>query len=123
MDNGPAGPAKTITRPRTYGDEDKQTAAQVLTSPRSTYIKFNNNYLIITTMKTKNPKTMTPQVRFTLALNATWSILHDPVLTKIYMRPWKLYLNKTSKILTPGDKQLSLYGFVFNLMYSEARVR
>ena len=28
-------------------------------------------------------KNMTPQVRFTLALNATWSVLHDPVLTKI----------------------------------------
>ena len=27
---------------------------------------------------------MNPQVRFTLTLNATWSVLRDPVLTKIY---------------------------------------
>ena len=25
MDNGPAGPAKTITRPRTYGDEKEKS--------------------------------------------------------------------------------------------------
>ena len=95
------------SRPRTYGDEDKQTAAQVLTSPRSTKTKFNNNYLIITTMKTNKPKTMTPQVRFTLALNATWSILRDPVLTKIYVRKWK----RQNGLL------VTIYGYVFREMY------
>ena len=73
-------------------------------------------------MKTNSKKNMTTQERFTFALHATWSVLHDPVLTKIYMRPWKRYLNKTSKILTPGEKQLSLYGFVFNLMYQEIKL-
>ena len=62
---------------------------------------------------------MTTQDRFTLALHATWSVLRDPVLTKIYMRQWKRYTTKCSKILTPGEKMLSLYGFVFNLMYNE----
>ena len=70
-------------------------------------------------MKTKNSKTMTPQVRFTLALNATWSILRDPVLTKMYARHWKRYVTKCSKVLTPGEKLLSLYGYVWNVMYRE----
>ena len=105
------------SRPHTYGDEDKQTAAQVLTSPR--YIKFNNNYSIITTMKTKNQKTMTPQVRFTLALNATWSVLHDPVLTKLYARHWKRYITRATKEIAPTERLLTLYGFVFNVMYHE----
>ena len=34
-------------------------------------------------------KQMTPQIRFTLTLHATWSVLHDPVLTKMYTRHWK----------------------------------
>jgi len=106
------------SRPRTYGDEDKQTAAQVLTSPRSTYIQFNNNYSIITTMKTTK-KNMTPQVRFTLALNATWSVLHDPILTKLYARHWKRYVTRATKEIAPTERLLTLYGFIFNVMYQE----
>ena len=73
---------------------------------------FNN-----TTMKTNNHKSMNPQVRFTLALHATWSVLHDPVLTKMYTKLWKRYVTQCTKLLTPGEKLLSLYGYVFNLMY------
>ena len=58
-------------------------------------------------MKTKNSKTMTPQVRFTLALNATWSVLRDPVLTKIYVRKWK----RQNGLL------VTIYGYVFREMY------
>lgn len=58
-------------------------------------------------MKTKNSKTITPQVRFTLALNATWSVLRDPVLTKIYVRKWK---RQNGLIVT-------IYGYVFREMY------
>ena len=58
-------------------------------------------------MKTKNFKTITPQVRFTLALNATWSVLRDPVLTKIYVRKWK---RQNGLIVT-------IYGYVFREMY------
>ena len=107
------------SRPRTYGDEDKQTAAQVLTSPRSTKTKFNNNYSIITTLKTNQPQTMPPQVRFTLALNATWSVLHDPVLTKLYARHWKRYVTRATKEIAPTERLLTLYGFIFNVMYKE----
>ena len=58
-------------------------------------------------MKPKNQKTMTPQVRFTLALNATWSVLRDPVLTKIYVRKWK----RQNGLL------VTIYGYVFREMY------
>ena len=102
------------SRPRTYGDVDKQTAAQVLTSPRSTYIKFNNNYLIITTMKTN--QLTTNEIRFILAVDATWTVLRQPVLTKIYHDEWaSLY----PRPLSSDGKELTLYGFVFNIMYQE----
>ena len=60
-------------------------------------------------MKPKNQKSMTPQVRFTLALNATWSVLRDPVLTKIYVRKWK----RQNGLL------VTIYGYVFREMYKE----
>ena len=58
-------------------------------------------------MKPKNQKSITPQVRFTLALNATWSVLRDPVLTKIYVRKWK----RQDGLL------VTIYGYVFREMY------
>lgn len=70
-------------------------------------------------MKTKNPKPMTSQVRFTLALNATWSVLRDPVLTKMYSRLWKRYVTRATKEITPTERLLTLYGYVFNVMYHE----
>jgi hypothetical protein len=54
-----------------------------------------------------------------MASHATWSVLHDPVLTKMYTRQWKRYITKCSKMLTPGEKLLSLYGYVWNVMYHE----
>ena len=62
---------------------------------------------------------MTTQVRFTLALNATWSVLRDPVLTKMYNRQWKRYVTRVSKVIAPYERILTLYGYVFNLMYKE----
>ena len=62
---------------------------------------------------------MTTQVRFTLALNATWSVLRDPILTKMYNRQWKRYVPRVTKIIAPGERLLTLYGYIFNLMYKE----
>ena len=70
-------------------------------------------------MKTSHLKPMNPQVRFTLTLNATWSVLRDPVLTKIYARQWKRYISKCAKIIAPGERMLTLYGYIFNEMYRE----
>ena len=71
-------------------------------------------------MKTNNHQSMNPQVRFTLTLNATWSVLRDPVLTKIYARQWKRYVTRATKEISPYERILTLYGFIFNLMYREA---
>lgn len=65
------------------------------------------------------PQQLTTQDRFTLAVNATWSILRDPVLTKIYSRLWKRYIHKSTKVLVPGERLLTLYGYIFNAMYHE----
>ena len=70
-------------------------------------------------MKTNQIKQMTTQVRFTLALHATWSVLRDPVLNKMYTRQWKRYVSRTSKEISPYERLLTLYGFIFNLMYKE----
>ena len=59
------------------------------------------------------------QIRFTLAVNATWSVLHDPVLTKMYTRHWKRYVSRSMKIINPNERLLTLYGYIFNVMYRE----
>jgi hypothetical protein len=70
-------------------------------------------------MKTKNQKPMTTQMRFTLALNATWSVLRDLVLTKMYSRHWKRYVSRATKEISPYERILTLYGYIFNVMYKE----
>ena len=71
-------------------------------------------------MKTNQIKQMTTQVRFTLALHATWSVLRDPVLTNIYLEKWQgLQPRPTTKEISPYERLLTLYGFIFNLMYKE----
>ena len=64
-------------------------------------------------------KQMTSQIRFTLTLHATWSVLHDPVLTKMYTRHWKRYITRATKEIAPTERLLTLYGFIFNVMYHE----
>ena len=56
------------------------------------------------------------EIRFILALDATWTVLRQPVLTKIYHDEWaSLY----PRPLSTDGKELTLYGFVFNIMYHE----
>ena len=70
-------------------------------------------------MKPTNNKAITPQIRFTLALNATWSVLRDPILTKMYTRLWKRYVTRATKDISPYERILTLYGYIFNVMYRE----
>ena len=60
---------------------------------------------------------LTPnEIRFILAVDATWTVLRQPVLTKIYQDEWaSLY----PRPLSNDGKELTLYGFVFNIMYQE----
>ena len=47
------------------------------------------------------------QIRFARTLAATWKVLHDPVLTTIYMKKCK---RRKAGLQT-------IYGFVWNEMY------
>ena len=62
-----------------------------------------------------NKKQLTSnEIRFILAVDATWTVLRQPVLTKIYHDEWaSLY----PRPLSAEGKELTLYGFVFNVMY------
>ena len=62
-----------------------------------------------TTILTQN------EMRFTLAVNATWAVLHDPILTTIYYQQW---IRSYPRPLSVTGKELSLYGYVFNVMYA-----
>jgi hypothetical protein len=50
------------------------------------------------------------QIRFRRTLAATWKVLHDPVLTNIYVRKWK----------RQRDAMVTIYGYVFREMYKAA---
>ena len=76
--------------------------------------KYISTLLIFSTMNTS-------QIRFVLALHATWNVLRDPVLTRIYARKWKRALAQLSKTIAPSDRLPSLYGYVFRLMYAECK--
>ena len=54
------------------------------------------------------------QLQLTLALHATWAILRDPVLTKMYVKKWK---RLSTDLLV--ENPITLYGFIFQLMYKE----
>ena len=75
---------------------------------------YLSTLLIFSTMNTS-------QIRFVLALHATWNVLRDPVLTRIYARKWKRALAQLSKTIAPSDRLPSLYGYVFRLMYAECK--
>ena len=54
------------------------------------------------------------QIRFAMAAHATWLVLKNPVLTRVYHDQWeKLYPRPT----TQDGHELSLYGYVFNIMH------
>ena len=56
------------------------------------------------------------EIRFILAVDATWTVLRQPVLTKIYHDQWaSLY----PRPLSAEGEELTLYGYVFNVMYKE----
>ena len=59
------------------------------------------------------------QIKFALASHATWLVLRNPVLTKLYTRQWRRYINRSTKNINAKQRLWSLYGFIFNLMYKE----
>jgi len=88
------------------------TVLTVLTVTKQQVSSININYLIIATMKTNQ---LTPnEIRFILAVDATWTVLRQPVLTKIYHDQWASIYPRP---LSAEGEELTLYGFIFNLMY------
>lgn len=119
MDNGPAAPAKTTTRPRTYEDEKEKSggpAGPMVHNKQDITDNFLINFgLIVYHFCSKNNSLifcfMTKnQLRFVRTLTATWKVLRDPVLTTIYMKKWK----------NRKDKTQTIYGYVFQEMYKAA---
>jgi len=57
------------------------------------------------------------QIRFAMAAHAAWLVMKNPVLTRIYMEQWeKLY----PRPLSVEGEELTLYGYVFHVMYEAA---
>ena len=47
-------------------------------------------------------------------------VLFDiPAEGKIYTRLWQRYVKRCTKILTSGEKTLTLYGYIFHELYQE----
>ena len=57
------------------------------------------------------------QIRFAMAAHAAWIVMKNPVLTRVYMEQWeKMY----PRPLSVEGEELSLYGYVFQVMYKVA---
>ena len=55
------------------------------------------------------------QIRFAMAAHAAWLVMKNPVLTRVYMKQWE---NLYPRPLSAEGEELSLYGYVFNIMYA-----
>ena len=56
------------------------------------------------------------QIRFAMAAHATWLVMKNPVLTRFYMKQWEALYPRP---LSAGGEELTLYGYVFNILYKE----
>ena len=57
------------------------------------------------------------QIRFAMAAHAAWIVMKNPVLTRVYMEQWeKMY----PRPLSVEGEELTLYGYVFQVMYKAA---
>ena len=56
------------------------------------------------------------QIRFAMAAHAAWLVMKNPVLTRIYQRQWA---NAYPRPTAQDGRELSLYGYIFNIMYHE----
>ena len=66
--------------------------------------------------KFKNFRTMNKsQIRFAMAAHAAWLVMKNPVLTRVYMDQWE---NLYPRPLSAEGEELTLYGYVFNIMYA-----
>ena len=56
------------------------------------------------------------QIKFAMAAHAAWLVLRNPILTRVFIQQWEsLY----PRPLSVDGEELTLYGYVFNVMYHE----
>ena len=60
------------------------------------------------------------QIRFAMAAHAAWIVMKNPVLTRVYMEQWERMYPRP---LSVEGAELSLYGYVFQVMYKAAWVK
>ena len=63
-------------------------------------------------MKTNH--SMTSQDRFAMASYAAWSVLRNPVLTRVFQQQWESIYPRPTAL---DGHELTLYGYVFYVMY------
>jgi hypothetical protein len=51
-----------------------------------------------------------------MAAHAAWLVMKNPVLTRVYMKQWESMYPRPMSI---DGEELTLYGYVFNVMYKE----
>ena len=56
------------------------------------------------------------QIRFAMAAHAAWLVMKNPVLTRVYMKQWESMYPRPMSV---DGEELTLYGYVFNIMYKE----
>ena len=57
------------------------------------------------------------QIRFAMAAHAAWLVMKNPVLTRVYATQWE---NLYPRPLSVEGEELSLYGYIFTIMYEAA---
>ena len=95
----------------------------IFTRTRIRYRKHVLHRYIVTPRKsekyqtTKYLKTMNKsQIRFAMAAHTAWLVMKNPVLTRVYMKQWESMYPRPMSV---DGEELTLYGYVFNIMYKE----
>ena len=57
------------------------------------------------------------QIRFAMAAHATWLVMRNPVLTRVYVEQWEQLYPRPVSV---NGTELTPYGYIFNVMYKAA---
>ena len=72
--------------------------------------------LITTSVQPTQMSNNKSQIRFAMAAHAAWLVMKNPVLTRVYMKQWE---SMYPRPISVDGEELTLYGYVFNIMYKE----
>jgi len=57
------------------------------------------------------------QIRFAMAAHATWLVMRNPVLTRVYVEQWEQLYPRPVSV---NGTEFTLYGYILNVMYKAA---